>query len=1113
MLKAMNADEILDGSERVEEEQFELDLAVSKDASFLLTHLEVFNWGPFRGMHRAEFDPQGTAIIGPTGSGKTTLVDALMTLLVAQPRYNLASTGGHESDRTLIQYVRGVLGGDGADGREAVARPGKTISAICATYRGGSQTVRLAGLFWTEGTSNSTDDLKRRWIFSLAEEQTLEGWLRSLHDEGIRDLMKMGRETAALRIFESKKAFLTHARKFFDVGENAFTLLNRAAGLKQLNSIDEIFRELVLDDHSAYDRALEVAAEFDNLSAIHEELETAKRQVDALLPIEREHNHLVQTQAKLAETKILKQIIPIYFAILAEEKWKLRLHELNQQKSTLHSEAQKVGEEKSQCQAQVDALRERYLELGGNVISELEKSIGYCRERVADRQKHSNIYLALVKQLGLRDDLTREGLDANQAELRRKNDELQKVRTKRYDETLAAKSEQRDLENQVAELESTIRKVKERPGSNIPLKFQDFRFELATELAIDSKDLPFLAELVEVQPDHADWRGAVERAIGSERLRILVPDSRIDAALDWVNRRDNRLHVRLQQARRDDRPEPFFSDSYLHKLNFKKHPLIETAKKLLSSRDLHCVKSANALKSIEHGLTREGMISGKQGRFEKQDQRRLDEDLMTGFDNKDQMELLAKQLLSIHEKLDRSNRNAEQTQRVLVELDQQLKLIEQLIELDFQTIDLVSAEKELAHSEERLRALLNPSSDAGQAKKEYDLERQKLESIDLRLREIEKKIAVVEKDCSHAEAQGIRAKARAMTGLTEDQQLIASKNLSVVPGALPEDLIDQERDLYAIIDKKLATQTNQVADIEQSLVRYMGIAKRVDTGALVDTDSRIEDIAVYLERLRVLRDEALPEKKVRFLEYLNRSSDQGVTQLLSSIKEEVDAIEQRINELNLTLLKVDFRSSRYLQLQPQKIQDERLRALDTAMRKVRSAALKDDGGESHFKALQEMVAILREAGENRRLQGSRALLDPRFRLNFYVVEVDRTTGHRSPPRIGSQSGSGGEKELMASHILTASLSYALCPAEATRPLYATVVLDEAFSKSSPSAASRIIEALRIFHLHPIFVTPNKEIGLLKRHTRKVICVQRPAKEASLASISWETLEKIAKPTT
>ena len=33
-----------------------------------------------------------------------------MTLLTHQPWYNLASTGGHESDRDLISYIRGVSG-------------------------------------------------------------------------------------------------------------------------------------------------------------------------------------------------------------------------------------------------------------------------------------------------------------------------------------------------------------------------------------------------------------------------------------------------------------------------------------------------------------------------------------------------------------------------------------------------------------------------------------------------------------------------------------------------------------------------------------------------------------------------------------------------------------------------------------------------------------------------------------------------------------------------------------------------------------------------------------------------------------------------------------------
>ena len=92
-----------------------------------------------------------------------------------------------------------------------------------------------------------------------------------------------------------------------------------------------------------------------------------------------------------------------------------------------------------------------------------------------------------------------------------------------------------------------MRKVQDRPGSNIPPPFQDFRAELAAELSLREADLPFLAELVEVRPDELAWRGAIERAIGSERLRVLVPDDRIDSALQWVNDRDNRLHVRLQQ--------------------------------------------------------------------------------------------------------------------------------------------------------------------------------------------------------------------------------------------------------------------------------------------------------------------------------------------------------------------------------------------------------------------------------------------------------------------------------------------------------------------------------------------------------------------------------------
>lgn len=1086
------------------------DLLFGNGSSYILHHLEVYNWGPFGGLHRAEFHPEGTAIIGPTGSGKTTLVDALMTLLVARPKYNLASTGGHESDRKLIDYVRGVLGGDGADGCEDLARPGKTIAGICATYQGGEHPLRLAALLWTDGTGNAADDLKHRWIFSQAENQTFETWLRLLHEQGVRDLMRLGRETAGLRIFDSKSAYLAHARKFFSVGENAFTLLNRAAGLKQLNSIDEIFRELVLDDRSAFDRAIEVAGEFDNLAAIRAELETARKQQESLVPVAEEHQRLLRAKAKTERYRTLKRILPIWFAIAAAEKWSQEVQRLAETLKTLQSQLAADESQAESIRATVEILRETYLQIGGNVIQELEISINFQRSHVSDRRKQAQLYQQLIARFGLNDQLTEQALRDNQTQLTVQREKVQTERELIHGQTLAAHSQLREAEIKVQETEEAIAKVKSRPGSNIPPRFQDFRSDLSATLGRRETDLPFLAEMIEVKLDESAWRGAIERAIGSERLCVLVPQRHLPAALQWVNHRDNRLHIRLQAAHENEPTAKFFDDGYTRKLNFKNHPLIATAKVMLARRDLHCVSSSDELERTEQGLTIEGMMSGRQGRFEKQDQRRLGDDWMTGFDNKDQLESLAIQLLAACEAVTQHQTTVKKFQSDLTAAEERLQAIAAIIDLDFATIDLPSAESALRQSEQRLQALLDPNSDASKAKIEYERKNEQLREIEQAIQKNRSQIAVAENQRADAERERDDAQSRGERGLTNEEAILGNSEFKLTTTATVRDVNRQERESLADVEKRLGELMDRVTNSEHQLVRRMEIAKRVDTGALLDVGSDLQDIPHYLERLRVLNDEALPEKRARFLEYLNRSSDQGVTQLLASITEEVDAIEQRIRELNQTLVKVNFRSDRYLQLQPQRIADERLRALETAMRKVRSAALKEDGGESHYRALQEMIAILREAGEKRQLKGSKALLDPRFRLEFRVVEVDRQTGATSPPRTGSQSGSGGEKELMASHILTASLSYALCPTAATRPLYATVVLDEAFSKSSPSAASRIIEALKIFCLHPIFVTPNKEIGLLKQHTRRVICVQRPGKQATLASISWEVFNDLAE---
>jgi uncharacterized protein YPO0396 len=1088
-------------------------LPAEDESSFLLTAIDVFNWGPFHGRHRCAIDPRGTAIIGPTGSGKTTIVDALMTLLAPFPKYNLASTGGHESDRDLISYIRGVSGVENAQAENShVARPEKTLTGLAATYFDGRQTVTLGGLLWVDGSSNAADDLKRLWFFARDIPEPLDTLLTLHHEGGKAAITRHVRDTAGLRVFPSKKEYLAQVRSFFDVGENAFSLLNRAAGLKQINSIDQIFRELVLDDRSAFDRAAEVAREFDTLHGIYEELQTARRQRDSLLPIRQGKTDWEKVAAKLSARRRFKEILPVWFAEAAVHLWQTEVEKLTAAKEETEALLHSAEELAGRHEQHVRTLNEEYLRHGGAAIQGIEELIRTKEQLAFQIRGAAGQYETYATSLGLAAGTDETTFLEN---LRR----LPEV--KAAAESAHADARQHAL-NLAAELtghcetehtlSAEIRQVEARPNSNIPAPYQAFRELLANELGMTCDDLPYVAEMIEVKASERHWQGAIERAIGSERLRILVPAHRMDDALVWINRRDNRLHVRLQSAESFPAEARFFEDGFTRKLDYRNHPLREHVKLLLSRRDRHCVDSIETLRRTEHGMTVEGTMSDRDGRFEKQDQKPLTSGWMTGFDNRHLLAALQaerKQTGETIARLDEKNRTLARTER---ECSHKLTLIGQLESLDFAKIDIAGAGQDLEHQRQRLADLTRPDSDAATAKARHDEASEELKRAKAEVTRLTKQLGGHENSLESATKELTHARARRGDGLAEEDAALARKEFPLAEIQHAHQLTDAERSANHALDQKTQRAEEQKAEAEKRLIRLMGDAKTVDTGALSDVGRELRDLNAYLSRLKTLEDESLPEKLGRFLEYLNQSSGQGVTQLLTQIANDVTLIQERVTDLNATLSRVDFRQGQFLQLHTQPIAHPTLQQMETAQRKLRHIVLsqREDEGEAHYRALGEVVRQLREAAEKRHTLGAQALLDPRHRLQFSVVEVDRATGRSSGARKGSQTGSGGEKEMMASYILTASLSYALCPVGAAVPRYATIVLDEAFSKSSPAAAARIIEALRAFGLHPLFVTPNKEISLLKSHTRSAVLVHNKNKRASLTSLTWEEIEEHAR---
>ena len=96
-------------------------------SGFRLQYMELFNWGTFD-EHVWKIVPGGetSLLTGANGSGKTTFVDALLTLIVPEKKYrfyNQSSGSEKKGDRTEESYVMGGYG----DVHSEMSLSGKTL--------------------------------------------------------------------------------------------------------------------------------------------------------------------------------------------------------------------------------------------------------------------------------------------------------------------------------------------------------------------------------------------------------------------------------------------------------------------------------------------------------------------------------------------------------------------------------------------------------------------------------------------------------------------------------------------------------------------------------------------------------------------------------------------------------------------------------------------------------------------------------------------------------------------------------------------------------------------------------------------------------------------------
>lgn len=249
---------------------------------FRLVRLQVVNWGTFDGYKDLRIDERGVLFTGPSGSGKSSLLDghsvALLPTLLQ--RFNasadLTARGAKQGTRSAADYVRGVWSehdDERGHGQMRYLRGGKaTWSAIAATYDNGLGAVTTGVVVkWFTGTETDGAHLKTMHQlhdghFDLTELNDWAGcgfdlgWLKKTFPPPL----------TAYPPSEGDYTRMLGKRVGLGTSRTALSLLGKAKALKNVGDLSLFIRDNMLDEPGTFAAAATMLEVFTPLNEAFE---------------------------------------------------------------------------------------------------------------------------------------------------------------------------------------------------------------------------------------------------------------------------------------------------------------------------------------------------------------------------------------------------------------------------------------------------------------------------------------------------------------------------------------------------------------------------------------------------------------------------------------------------------------------------------------------------------------------------------------------------------------------------------------------------------------------------------------------------------------------------
>ncbi len=1081
-----------------------LDLEFMADdrlAGFRLQRLEVFNWGTFDGrVWTLRMGGKNGLLTGDIGSGKSTLVDAVTTLLVPSHRvaYNKAA-GADSRERSLKSYVLGYYKSERQEilgsARPVALRDFNGYSVILGVFynAGYKKTVTLAQVFWMKEANTQPARLYAACERDLSIAADFSGFGSEM--VGLRKQLR----GSGVELFDSFPSYGSWFRRRFGIdNEQALDLFHQTVSLKSVGNLTDFVRSHMLEPFNVAPRISALIGHFEDLNRAHEAVLKAKRQVEMLEPLVADcerHRELAQAADDL---RTCRDALRPWFATLKLDLLERRFTSLNEELTRHGAAIERLEEQRRAQQGQERELRRTIAENGGDRIEGIGEEIRQKQDELERRKRKASRYEELVRDLGQPPAATEEEFLRQRSETATWRETAEEAEAKAQNDRTQAEVDFSQGRSEYDRLKNEINGLKARV-SNIDEKEIAMRRLLCQALNLAEEEMSFAGELLQVREDERDWEGAIERLLHGFGLSLLVPDRYYPKVAEWVDAthlRGRLVYFRVRDGRRGELPT-VHPDSLVCKLQVKPDsPFYDWMEREVAHRfDLACCLSQEQFRRETRAITRAGQIKAPGERHEKDDRHRLDDRrrYVLGWSNTEKIAALEKEAGRQETHLSELAGRISTLQKEQSALRERLSIFSKLGEYtDFRDLDW----KPVAVAIARLEA----------EKRELEAASDLLKTLTMRLTALENELKETEgqlddrKDKRSRTEQKISAakdlqqQAKALLAGTEEdtvrrfamleemrEEALGSQSLTV------ESCESRERDMREWLQDRIDAENSKINHLSEKIIKAMTEYRKEWTLETRDVDVHIAAGPEFKSMLDQLRADDLPRFEGRFKELLNENTIREVANFQSQLARERETIKERIAQISETLIQIDYNPGRYISLEAQMNLDADIRDFQTELRACTEGALtgSEDAQYSEAKFLQVKRIIERFRGREEHSDLDRRwtakVTDVRNWFVFAASERWREDKTEHEHYADSGGKSGGQKEKLAYTVLAASLAYqfGLEWGAVRSRSFRFVVIDEAFGRGSDESAQYGLQLFAQLNLQLLIVTPLQKIHIIE----------------------------------